>query len=906
MRRNLRRVKAGRAFERVAGFAVRLPWLVLAVVLALAIAGAVAAFGLKTDAGTDTLVDEDSTEFQATERFREKFGDDAAVVLVREDLRKLVLTEDLEQLFELETCLAGGTELGSTLPRRRNKPLPAVCDRIAELAPSRVVFGPATFLFQSVAQIQQVFQEQVGGAQESAQAAARQAQRRAARQGLSEEEQQQAGQAAAQQVTASFQSSLAQLALQFNLTKLPAIEDPEFVSRVVFDPTKPAGTPKERFGYLFPGANAALISVRLRPDLSDDQRHEAISLIKQAVSDPRFKLSDGDYVVSGIPAVIDGLARALRSEIFVLLAAAVVVMALTLLVVFSPPLRLLPLAVALAASGLTFGLLALLGGSLTMASIAVLPVLIGLAVDYAIQFQARFGEARAGGLAPARAATAAAAGGGPVIGTACLATAGGFAAFVLSPIPMVRSFGLLLVAGVAIAFAVAVTAGFAALALAGWRSERSRRAPGPLHRLGPSIGRRRDAAAARLRTTGKAALGVAIAYPGRVLSAAVILAVCGWIAGVGTHVVSDIRDLAPSSLPALRDVNELQEETGVSGEVDVTVQSDNLTDPEVIAWMRSFQQRVLERHGFSGEAPSCATADLCPAVSLTDLFGEGGGPQSEEQVRALIDAIPPYFSQAAITRNPITGGIGDTANIAFGIRVQPLDQQQDLIEDIRAQIHPPGEPGPPEGTEVELAGLPVIAAEANADLSRSRYWLPLVGLAVVALVLALVYRSARRALVPLLPVVLATGWSALVVGAMDVALNPMSATLGALVIAISTEFSVILSARYHEERGVGLSVGEALRRTYARTGTAVLASGATAIAGFAALAATDIRMLRDFGLVTVADLGVALIGVMLVLPAALVWAEEGFAISPGRRSSPVPSEPAAEPTAEPAREWSLR
>ena len=498
----------------MAGFAVRSPWLVLAVVLALAIAGAVAAFGLKIDAGTDTLVDEDSTEFQATERFREKFGDDAAVVLVRQDLRKLVLTEDLEQLFELETCLAGGTELGSTLPRRQNKPLPAVCDRIAELAPSRVVFGPATFLFQSVAQIQQVFQEQVGGAQESAQAAARQAQRRAARQGLSEEEQQRAGQAAAQQVTASFQSSLAQLALQFNLTKLPAIDDPEFVSRVVFDPTKPAGTPKERFGYLFPSANAALISVRLRPDLSDDQRHEAISLIKQAVSDPRFKLSDGDYVVSGIPAVVDGLARALRSEIFVLLAAAVVVMALTLLVVFSPPLRLLPLAVALAASGITFGLLALLGGSLTMASIAVLPVLIGLSVDYAIQFQARFGEARAGGLAPARAATAAAAGGGPVIGTACLATAGGFAAFVLSPIPMVRSFGLLLVAGVAIAFAVAVTAGFAALALAGWRAERSLRAPGPLHRLGASVGRRRDAAAARLRTTGKAALACGNRIPG--------------------------------------------------------------------------------------------------------------------------------------------------------------------------------------------------------------------------------------------------------------------------------------------------------------------------------------------------------------------------------------------------------
>ena len=112
----------------------------------------------------------------------------------------------------------------------------------------------------------------------------------------------------------------------------------------------------------------------------------------------------------------------------------------------------------------------------------------------------------------------------------------------------------------------------------------------------------------------------------------------------------------------------------------------------------------------------------------------------------------------------------------------------------------------------------------------------------------------------------------------------MSATLGALVIAIATEFSVLLSARYHEEREAGLSVGEALRRTYSRTGTAVLASGSRRSPASRSLIATDIRMLRDFGLVTVLDLGVALLGVMLVLPAALVWAESGLrAASRSRR-----------------------
>ena len=46
-------------------------------------------------------------------------------------------------------------------------------------------------------------------------------------------------------------------------------------------------------------------------------------------------------------------------------------------------------------------------------------------------------------------------------------------------------------------------------------------------------------------------------------------------------------------------------------------------------------------------------------------------------------------------------------------------------------------------------------------------------------------------------------------------------------------------------------------------------------------------MLRDFGLVTVADLLVALAGVMLVLPAVVVWAEEGFPIPSRSEAAPV-------------------
>ena len=109
-----------------------------------------------------------------------------------------------------------------------------------------------------------------------------------------------------------------------------------------------------------------------------------------------------------------------------------------------------------------------------------------------------------------------------------------------------------------------------------------------------------------------------------------------------------------------------------------------------------------------------------------------------------------------------------------------------------------------------------------------------------------------------------------------VPLNPMSAALSALVIAISTEFSVLLSARATARSATaGSEPVEALLRTYRVTGAAVFASGVTAIAGFAVLIASDVAMLRDFGLVTVLNLAVSLVGVLAVLPAVLVLAERG-------------------------------
>jgi predicted RND superfamily exporter protein len=371
-------------------------------------------------------------------------------------------------------------------------------------------------------------------------------------------------------------------------------------------------------------------------------------------------------------------------------------------------------------------------------------------------------------------------------------------------------------------------------------------------------------------------LRAALAHPARVVGIGLAVAAIGWAVDTQTEVRSDLQALVPQDLPAVRDLETLQRTTGVAGEVDVVVEGRDLTDPKVVAWMRDFQQRVLKDARYSPDN-GCGKAALCPALSLPDLFQGSGAASDREKIDALLDAVPPYFSQAVITADR------RTANLAFGIRLMPLDEQHRVIERMRDALDPP------EGVTARVAGLPALAAEANAALSSPwrRLATLLAGLLAVGLVLLAVHRRAERAWAPLVPIALATGWSAAVLFALRIPLNPMSATLGALVIAISTEFAVLLDGRFREERAAGHAVGEALWRTYRSTGAAVLASGATAIAGFAVLAFSDVRMLQELGIVTVVDLSVSLLGVLAVLPAVLVLAERRAARSRGARPPEV-------------------
>src|SRR4051794_953774 len=445
-------------FARIAAAAGRRPLVTLALAALLAFAGALAAItSLHSSTSTDTLIDKSSRSFDATQKYRDVFGGDPIVIMAKGDLRHTIETSDLGRLLQLEGCLSGN------VPKQGLAKLPAVCTTLANKKPVKVVYGPGTFVNTASGEILDGFNTQKNQKAKEATQAATAARQLARSRGYSKARQEKLAQEAASLVYAQFTRDLLALAVKYGFTGMPSIDNVDFVDNLVFDSSKGKCAPKTKFAYLFPNCNAALVQVRLKPTLSDSQRAQAIKLVEQATKESKFKPKYGaTYVVSGVPVVADALANEVQHATVVLLIAALVIMAITLALVFRTRMRLLPLALALAAAGLTFGLLTVLGGSLTMASVAALPILIGLAVDYAIQFQARFEES-ASGAEPVERAVIAASVGAPTIATAGLATATGFLVLLLSPIPMVRGFGVALIMGIVFAFLLALTAGFAAL-----------------------------------------------------------------------------------------------------------------------------------------------------------------------------------------------------------------------------------------------------------------------------------------------------------------------------------------------------------------------------------------------------------------------------------------------------------
>jgi predicted RND superfamily exporter protein len=171
--------------------------------------------------------------------------------------------------------------------------------------------------------------------------------------------------------------------------------------------------------------------------------------------------------------------------------------------------------------------------------------------------------------------------------------------------------------------------------------------------------------------------------------------------------------------------------------------------------------------------------------------------------------------------------------------------------------------------DITVTGQSIIDVELMKSLTTGRYEITLIGLGLIFLSLFAIYRKFYRAILPLLPIILIVGWSGLMMYLFDMSYTPLTATLGALIMGIGTEFTILITERYEEEKHKQKSDKEAIRVSLAKMSNPILVSALTTMGGFSALIFSDFVILSNFGIMTLVNISLALISTLVVLPAIL-------------------------------------
>ena len=196
-----------------------------------------------------------------------------------------------------------------------------------------------------------------------------------------------------------------------------------------------------------PSGMMNLITVNLQPGLSKDRKTMAMENIR--------KFIDSTHIPPGVSIELTGsaafnqqMSEEMGKSMGTLIMAALVLMVIVMGLLFTyVNYRFLPVLMVSVGLLLTFGIMGLLGIQISMAVIAAFPVLIGLGIDYAIQIHSRMEEeARDNSLPDAIRNTITKT--GPAVMYAMVATALGFLAMFVSPVPMIQGFGLVSIMGI--------------------------------------------------------------------------------------------------------------------------------------------------------------------------------------------------------------------------------------------------------------------------------------------------------------------------------------------------------------------------------------------------------------------------------------------------------------------------
>ncbi len=615
---------------------------------------------------------------------------------------------------------------------------------------------------------------------------------------------------------------------------LPSCDDPAFVASVLYDAE---GNISPALAPLVPDPWHALIIVTPQGGLSDDENLRASQDIEAYfTSNP---LDRAIFSVVSSSKLVDAISQSIGGNITLLLGLSVLVMIIILMLIFRVRWRLLSLLMVGLSALWTFGLMGYLSVPVTMTTMAVLPILIGLGIDFSIQFHNRYQEELTRSRSVGQAIVASASRMFPVVGIALLATIIGFITLYISEVPMIKDFGMMLAVGIVISFIVSLFVLHAIVHLGDRRvtikklKDESVAASGRIERI---LGR-----------VGKLAVGQTL----WIFIVAVVFAVGGGIVDHWLPTNTDYQELMPQDTPALMELRELREILGTGGTLNFLIEAESdIASPEILSWLDEYQTGAIAEH------PELIMA-ASPATLVTQATGGVIPPQA--QIDAILAGTPEAYRESFLSADRLT------ASVSFSVHYLSMEEMHGLLQTLEDEMNPP------EGVSVAPVGSFVLGASIVDAIIGQRLNLNLICLGAVFVVLILAYRRIGSTVFTIVPVGAVIAWSSLDMYLIGIPLNPLTAILGVLIIGICTEFMVLLLGRYEEEKQRGLPPRDAMVTAIAKIGRAIVTTALTTLGGFGVLIVSNFVMIRDFGIATVVGVFLCLVITLTVMPGLIVW-----------------------------------
>ena len=603
-----------------------------------------------------------------------------------------------------------------------------------------------------------------------------------------------------------------------------------------------------------------LVQITLSQGLSANAQSTTLknveSLIAHNTPPPGVKIS-----VSGSAAFSEQMKTEMGSSMGVLIGGAMVLMVIVMGILFAyARYRFLP--VVFVGIGLTtaMGFMGLAGIQLNMAVLGAFPVMIGLGIDYGIQFHARLDEeARKGSLDKAVSVMITRT--GPAVMYAMLATCMGFAAMFISTVPMIRSFGLVAIIGVMSCYVVSLIGIPTSAHLLNYTPKPQKTelcyavGEGACENI-PSTNAKISGRSTQRKSSwsyGKFLTGISVKIAKNPLP---ILLIAGMIALVGFQIDSLIpietseNAFVPGDMPAKVQMDKVTGILGSTSTADFIIRGNRVTDLDTVQWIKKFQDYELARH-----------TELTRATSIvTYILAYNGGvlPEDQNQLNAVIERIP-----ASVKKSYLSGSMEGV--IRFNTIKLEVSAQNNLKVQMEKDI---AFLQPPTGIILEPVGSFYLVTALINGLVSSKESMTLLGFILVFVFLALVYRHIH-AVSPLVPIIIIVGWNAVAMFVLGIAYTPLTATLGSMTIGVAAEYTILVMERYAEEQERLHDHIAAIQESVNKIGTAITISGLATFFGFSALCLSSFPIISNFGITTLIAVGFSLMGAIFLMPAIL-------------------------------------